>query len=330
MKVLFLYDVPEPPDPNQRVSGASFERDNRSAEASVFRSLRRLGHEVEPLAIYDNVFEIIETVRTFQPEVVFNCAESFYHDRAQEPNVCALLELMKVRYTGAGPDALWLCKDKALAKKVLAYHRIHVPRFVVSHRKRPVRSLKRFHYPAFVKPSGEDSSDGISLASLVRTEPEAMERVKYLHQKFHCDVLIEEYIEGRELYLSVLGTQRLTVLAPREIFFEGMPEGGPRFATAHAKWNMEYRERWNIMNGPAEPMTDEIRKKLDALAKKVYRVLKLRGFGRLDVRLNAAGEVYVIEANPNPSLDEIEDFSQAALESGIEYDALVQSILDAA
>jgi D-alanine-D-alanine ligase len=142
--------------------------------------------------------------------------------------------------------------------------------------------------------------------------------------------LIEEYIEGRELYLSVLGNQRLTVMPPREIFFEGMPEDGPRFATAHAKWNMDYRERWNIMNGPAEPMTDEIRRKLDRVAKKVYRVLNIRGFGRLDVRLTAEGQVYVIEANPNPSLDEIEDFSQAALEGGLTYDTLIQEILNAA
>lgn len=330
MRVLFLYDVPEPPGENVRVSGAAFKRDNRPAEASVYKSLRRLGHEVEPLAVFNNPAELIETVRRFQPDVVFNCAESFHDDRSFEPHLCALLELLKIRYTGAGPDTLWLCKNKVLTKKVLAYHRVHVPRFVVSHHARPARSLKRFHYPAFVKPAGEDASEGIAKASLVRNEAEALERVRFLHQKLACDVLIEEYVDGRELYLSVMGNQRLNVLPPREIFFGSVPEDGPRFVTAHAKWNKEYRERWNIVNGPAGPLADGLRPRLDALAKRVYRMLKLRGFGRLDVRLTPAGEVYVIEANPNPSLDETDDFAQAARAAGLDYDSLIQQILDAA
>ena len=330
MKVLLLFDVPEPADPAERVSGASFARENRMAEASVLKSLRRLGHEVEPLAVFDNVPAIVEKITTFKPDIVFNSAESFYHDRSQEPNICGLLEMMKVRYTGAGPGALLLCKDKALSKKVLAYHRLHVPHFVVSEKKHPVRGLKRFRYPAFIKPAGEDSSDGISKASLVRTEEEALERVRFLHQKFSCEVLIEEYIEGRELYLSVFGKQKLTVYPPREIFF-GDPNGdGPRFATAQAKWNDEYRKKWSIKNAAAEPLPNGIGKKLDAVAKKVYRVLSIRGFGRIDVRVTPTGEVYVIEANPNPSLDETDDFAQAALAAGISYDALIQQILDAA
>lgn len=330
MKVLFLFDVPEPADPEERVSGASFTRENRMAEASVLKSLRRLGHEVEPLAVYDNVAAIVETITRFMPDIVFNSAESFYHDRAHEPNLCGLLELMKVRYTGAGPGALLLCKDKALSKKVLAYHRIHVPHFVASEKLRPVRGLKRFRYPAFIKPVGEESSDGISKASLVRTEQEALERVRFLHQKFNSEVLIEEYIEGRELYLSVLGNQRLSVFPPREIFF-GDPSGeAPQFATAQAKWNDEYRKKWRIRNAAADPLPEGIGKKLDRVAKKVYRVLGIRGFGRIDVRLMPAGEVYVIEANPNPSLDETDDFAQAALAAGVTYDALIQQILDAA
>lgn len=330
MRVLLLFDVPEPAGPAGRVSGASFERDNRMAEASVLRSLRRLGHDVEPLAVYDDVAAVVEKIGSFRPDVVFNSAESFRHDRAQEPNLCALLELMNVRYTGAGPEALRLCKDKALAKKVLAYHRIHVPHFVVSQRSRPVRGLKRFRYPAFVKPAGEESSDGISRASLARTDQEALERVRFLHQKFNCDVLIEEYIEGRELYLSVLGGPRLAVYPPREIFF-GEPGGdAPQFATARAKWDEEYRRKWKIRNAAADPLPEGARKKLDEVARRVYRALGIRGYGRIDVRLTPAGEVYVIEANPNPSLDEEDDFAQAALAAGVSYDALIQQILDAA
>lgn len=330
MKVLLLFDVPEPADPAERISGASFERENRMADAAVLKCLRRLGHEVEPLAVYNNVGAIVDTVARFQPDIVFNAAESFHHDRAHEPNLCALLELLQVRYTGAGPGALLLCKNKALSKKVLAYHRIHVPQFVASERAHPVRGLKRFRYPAFIKPAGEESSDGISKASLARTEPEALERVRFLHQKFNCDVLIEEYIEGRELYLSVLGNQRLSVYPPREIFFGDPSSEGPQFATAQAKWNDEYRKKWKIRNAAANPVPEDVAKKLDQVAKKVYRVLGIRGFGRIDVRVTPAGEVYVIEANPNPSLDETDDFAQAALAAGVNYDALIQQILDAA
>jgi D-alanine-D-alanine ligase len=237
---------------------------------------------------------------------------------------------MKVRYTGAGPEGLLLCKDKALAKKVLAYHRVRLPRFVVSHHARPVRGLQRFKYPAFIKPVGEESSDGIAKASFVRTAEEAMERVRYIHQKFECDVLIEEYIEGRELYLSVLGNRRLTVFPPREIFFEQVPEDVPKFATFHAKWNEKYRDKWGIKNGPAKELPPGVEEHLKQLARKVYRVLKIEGFGRVDVRLTPQGDVFVIEANPNPSLAQDEDFAQAALAGGMPYDALITEILNAA
>jgi D-alanine-D-alanine ligase len=329
MKVLFLLDVAEPADPNEPVTPESLREDNRPAEADVLAALQRLGHEIETLVIFNDVSAIVEKLKTFQPEVVFNQTESFRDDRAQEANLVGLLELMKVRYIGAGPEGLMLCRDKALSKKLLSYHHIRVPNFVASQRKRPVRALKRFKYPAFVKPSGEDSSEGIAKASYVRDEKEALERVRFLHQKFECDVLVEEYIDGRELYLSVLGNERLTVFPPREIFFAQIAEGEPKFTTSHAKWNESYRERWGIRNGPAEPLPDQLRQSLDRLARTVYRVLKIRGFGRLDVRLTPAGEVFVIEANPNPGLAADDDFAQSAAQVGMTYDALIQEIVNA-
>src|SRR6185437_14740754 len=138
------------------------------AEANILTSLQNLGHEVNAMAVYDNAADIIERIRKFEPAVVFNQCESFRDDRALEPNVPALLELMKVRYTGSGIDGLLLCKDKALAREVLSHHRVRIPRFVVSHLKSPLRRLQRFGYPAFVKPVGQESSDGIAKASFVR------------------------------------------------------------------------------------------------------------------------------------------------------------------
>jgi D-alanine-D-alanine ligase len=192
-----------------------------------------------------------------------------------------------------------------------------------------------------VKPVGEESSDGIAKASLVKSEADALDRVRFVHERFETDALIEEYIDGRELYLGVLGNKRLTVLPPREIFFgeptpvaepgaEPAPEeaDAPRFATAKAKWDDAYRKKWKIRNGPAGPLPQGLERKLGELARRVYQILHIRGVGRIDVRLSAAGEVVVIEANPNPSLAKEDDFAQAAAQTGMDYDALIQRILE--
>src|SRR5678815_5945109 len=211
MKVLVLFDLAQRSDPEEKFTPESLREQNKPTEACVMDCLQRLGHQVETLAAFDNVTAIVEKLTVCKPDIVFNLTESFYHDRSHEPNIPALLELMKVRYTGSGPDALLLCKDKALAKKVLAFHRVRSPHFVVSHRGHPLRRLRRFTFPAFVKPVCEESSDGISRESFARDEGEAIERARFIHQKFGCDALIEEYVEGRELYISVLGNNRLTV-----------------------------------------------------------------------------------------------------------------------
>lgn len=330
MKILILFDIARRADPEETFAERALKEEDKPTELDVLKCLKRLGHEVETLAVFDNVAAIVEKLTAYAPDVVFNLTESFYHDRSHEPNIPALLDLMKVRYTGSGPEALLLCKDKALAKKVLTYHRVRLPRFVVSHKARPLRRLRRFTFPAFVKPVSEESSDGISQASLVKGEEEAVERARFLHQKFNCDALIEEYVDGRELYLSVLGNNRLTVFPPREIFFGQVPDDGPKFATFHAKWNDAYRKKWGIKNAAAAPLPDGVLENLTRLARRIYRLLKIRGFGRIDVRITASGEVFVIEANPNPSLAHDEDFAQAAGAAGISYDALIQQILDEA
>jgi|SRR5207249_171892 len=330
MKILVLFDVARPAESDEVFTVRSLKDEDKPTEADVLSCLKRLGHDVDTLAVFDNVTAIVDKLKAYTPDVVFNLSESFYHDRSHEPNIPALLELMNVAYTGAGPEALLLCKDKVLSKKVLAYHKVRSPHFVVSHRAHPLRRLRRFIYPAFVKPVCEESSDGISRASFARDEVEAVERARFIHQKFGCDALIEEYIEGRELYISVIGNHRLRVFPPREIFFSQVPEDIPKFATFHAKWNRAYRKKWGISNGAAKELPEGVEDDLARLGRKVYRVLKIRGFGRIDVRLTPQGEIFVIEANPNPSLAEDEDFAQSACNAGIGYDALIQEILDAA
>jgi D-alanine-D-alanine ligase-like ATP-grasp enzyme len=178
MKILILFDIARRADPEETFAERALKEEDKPTELDVLKCLKRLGHEVETLAVFDNVAAIVEKLTAYAPDVVFNLTESFYHDRSHEPNIPALLELMKVRYTGSGPEALLLCKDKALAKQVLTYHKVRLPRFVVSHKARPLRRLRRFTFPAFVKPVSEESSDGISQASLVKGEEEAIERAR--------------------------------------------------------------------------------------------------------------------------------------------------------
>jgi D-alanine-D-alanine ligase len=331
VKVLVLYDMARPTAAGETFSPRELkENEGKPTEADVLTCLARLGHDVDSLPVFDDVASIVDKVKGFVPDVVFNLTESFHSSRANEPNIPALLELMKVRYTGAKPDGIILCKDKALAKKVLHYHRLRVPHFVISPESRPLKRLRRFVFPAFVKPVAEESSDGIARASFAKSEEEALERAHFIHEKFHCDALIEEYIDGRELYVSVLGYRKLTVFPPREIFFEQMPDDEPKFATFKAKWDEAYRTKWGIKNGPARELPAGIPEQLARMARKVYRVLKIRGLGRIDVRLTPAGEVVIIEANPNPSLASDEDFAQSAAAAGIEYDTLIQKLLDTA
>ena len=297
------------------------------------RSCVRLGHEPERGGVYDEIRPLFDQIESFKPDVVFNPCESFLSDRAHEPNIPALLELLGVKYTGAGPDALMLCKDKALAKKLLTFHSVRVAHFLVSPRDRPLRALRKLAFPVFVKPVNEESSDGISKASLAKTEGEALERARFVHEQFECDALVEEYVDGRELTVGVLGNARLTILPPQELFFgegkEGQAEdpAAPRFSTAKAKWDDEYRKKWGIRNGPAAPLPPGIEEKLATIARRVYRILHIRGLGRIDVRLKASGDVIVMEANPNPSLGKGDDFALAAARSGIEYDELVKQVL---
>ena len=331
MKVLVLFDMGRPATAGETFSPRALKEDeDKQTEADVLSCLQKLGHEVETLAVFNDVVSIVEKLKEFTPDVVFNLTESFHSNRAHEPNIPALLELMRARYTGARPDGLILCKDKALAKKVLLYHRLRVPHFVISQESRPLKRLRRFVFPAFVKPVSEESSDGIAKASLAKSEEEALERARFIHEKFQCDALIEEYIEGRELYLSVLGNSKLTVFPPREIFFEQMPDDGPKFATFKAKWDDTYRKKWGIKNGPAGELPPGLQEKLTRLARKVYRALKIQGLGRIDVRLKANGEIVIIEANPNPSLAREEDFAQSAAAGGLDYEQLIQKILDSA
>jgi D-alanine-D-alanine ligase len=325
LKILLLFDLSVPIKKEEYPEYLKTEE--WKTEAGIYRTLRKLGHEVQLFGLHNDIQPLIDELRAERPDLVFNLCEAFGGDRQYEPHVASLLELMRIPYTGAGVMALKICKDKGLTKKILSYHRIHLPRFEISHRSHPLRSLKRFTYPAFIKPLQLEASEGISQVSFANTEREALERVKYINERLEVDAIVEEYIDGREIYVSIIGNDRLQVFPARELFFKQVPEGEPKFATFRAKWNETYRKKWGIDTGSARSFPKDVEQRIDEACKKIYRLLKLRGYGRIDLRVKPNGEVYFIEANPNPSIAREDDFALSAEKGGMDYESLIAKII---
>lgn len=325
MKIITLFDLSIPLKPEQYAD--YMKTDDWASEAHILATLKKLGHEAIPLGVHDDLDFLISEIRKHAPDIIFNLSEAFRGDRQFEPHIVSLIELLGVPYTGSSPQALKICKDKGLAKKILSYHRVKVPHFLISRKSSPVRSLADLQFPVFIKPLNLEASEGISQLSFAESKKDALDRVRYLHDRFETDVIIEEYIAGRELYVGVIGNERLATFPARELFFREFPEGEPKFASFKAKWDDDYRKKWGIKTGSAN-LSEEIHARLDDLCKKIYRVLGLSGYGRIDLRLTPEGELYCIEANPNPSIEKDGDFALSAIKSGMTYEELIQKILN--
>ncbi|MBN1309412.1 MAG: ATP-grasp domain-containing protein [Chitinispirillaceae bacterium] len=297
-----------------------------STEYNVIRALRWLGHRVRILGVGNDVAAIIAALTEQQPDVVFNLTEQFGDDRQKDSNIAALLEMMAVPFTGSGALGLTLCRSKALCKQLLVAHRLRVPGYAVLPPGAAALVPRSLKYPLVVKPLYEDGSDGIANASLVRSENELRERAAMVHERFQQPAIAEEYIEGRELYVSVLGNGRLTVLPPRELTFGNSDNGGPVMATYRLKWDKAYQEKWKIKFGfgDLEPSVDQ---QVARLCKKAYRLLQIRDYGRLDLRLTDNNMVYILEANPNPNIGRDDELAQSASKAGIGYAALISRIV---
>jgi D-alanine-D-alanine ligase len=259
--------------------------------------------------------------------VIFNLADQFKNNRGFDQNIASLLEMQGVPFTGCGATGLVLCKHKGTSKKILGYHHIHVPNFVVIPRGQRIARLKRPKFPLLVKPVKEEASYGISQASFVTSDEQFRERVAFIHEKHDADVIAEEYIEGREFYVSVMGTLKLTVFPIRELVFGQVPPNEPKIATYKAKWDEEYRKRWGLQNQFPEGLEPALIAQIEETCKRIYRLLTIEGYARIDLRLTAANEIYFIEANPNPILAADEDFAQAAGKAGLTYPQLIDRII---
>jgi D-alanine-D-alanine ligase len=326
LKILALFDAIAPTTIDQDLS-AELKTDDWKTEANVLGALAELGHTVEHLAIFDDLNVLRQKLDSFQPDVLFNLADQFKNNRAFDQNIVSFLEMHGVTFTGCGSTGLTLCKHKAISKKILGYHRIHVPEFTVIARGKRISRPARLKFPILVKPLKEEASYGISQASFVETDEQFKERVQFIHTSHDCDVIAEEYIAGRELYVSVLGNHKLDVYPIRELVFKEVPPDEPKIATYRAKWDEEYRKKWGLQNQFAEALDPVLAKEIVQTCKRIYRLLTIDGYARVDLRVTPANEIYFIEANPNPILAADEDFAQSALKAGLSYPQLIERII---
>lgn len=323
LKITVLVDAASVPAADRQFENSPEEP---ITEYHVIETIRELGHAAYVVDVHDDIGDMVEQIKKSDPDLIFNLTEQFACQRLMDKNIAAVLEMLHIPFTGAGTMGLMLCRDKRLCKQLLARHLIRVPGFVNIPMGRRVRVPRAIRFPLVVKPALEDGSEGISNASLVWDENALAERARFVHDRWHQDAIAEEYIDGREFYVSILGNKRLTVLPVRECFLHDHPEGGPYMATYRVKWNEGYRKKWGIEFGFAE-LDPKVHAHLARVCKKVYRLLHLQDYGRIDVRLTPDDRLVVLEANPNPGLAYGEEVAESADRAGIEYEQFIERII---
>jgi D-alanine-D-alanine ligase len=297
-------------------------------EYDVKTTLNELGHEVMIIGAHDDLTPIRSALEEWQPDIIFNLLEEFAGNPAFDYYIVSYLEMMGIPYTGCNPRGLMLARDKALSNILLSHHRIHVPEFKHFPRGRAIRPVKDSLYPLIVKSQTHEGSIGIAQASYVTNIEQLRERVALIHEKTHDDAIAERYIEGRELYVTVIGNTRLTVLPFRELFFGDTEPGMPRLATYKVKWDENYRERWQMTYDFAIDLSPELQDSIARICKRACRILDLNGYIRFDIRLDANNKPYILEANPNPGISSIEDSSYSAEQAGLNYPAFIQHLIN--
>ncbi|CAN5548341.1 D-alanine--D-alanine ligase [soil metagenome] len=314
--------------PPEDVSGHDLMTVQWKTEHDVTTSLRDMGHEIRIVGVKDDLTVIRRAVEDWKPHIAFNMMEHFHELGAFDHNVVSYLELLRVPYTGCNPRGLMLARDKALSKTLLSYHRVPVPDFAVVRVGRKVRRPKRMSFPLIVKSLTQEASIGISQASVVHDDKELTERVGFIHASIGTDAILERYVEGRELYVGIIGNQRLQVLPVWELSFAKMPEDAYHIATERVKWSYKYQQKYGIKQGQAK-LSEDLALRAQHLARRVYRTLDLSGYARIDFRMDESGKLYVLEANPNPQLSYGEEFAESAEKAGLSYGAVLQRIINA-
>ncbi len=335
LKVTILYDLveedqPEPePEPAKPARGKGRPRRKKKKDApdreEIFDALTKLEHEPS-YYVLDGKNQSLHGLARCGADLVFNLTESYAGDDTLDKNIAAYLELVHLNYTGGGPQALYLAQDKSLAKKIFDFHKIKTPDFAVSYKGRTDHSHD-IEFPLIVKPVSEDGSIGIDNGSVVDSVKELMERIHYIHEEFDSPALIEEFIEGREIYASILGNDNPEVLPLIELDLSKLPKGTPRIAGQDVKFDHDTEAYKVTKSAPVTDLEEETEQKLKDTALAAYRALQLRDYGRVDMRLNKKGQVYVIEANPNPWLSSAAEFAMAAKKGGYSYTDMIDKIV---
>jgi D-alanine-D-alanine ligase len=323
--VLMHIDLVPPDDISGRSDAELLEY---KTEYDVISGLRELGHEVQKLGLYDDLSPLRQAIQDFKPHIVFNLLDEFRGEAMLDQNVVSYLELVQVPYTGCNPRGLMLARDKALSKQILHYHRIRIPRFAVVPAGRKLkRKPARLDYPLIVKSQIEEASFGIAEASLVYNDEKLAERVEFMHAKVGTALILEQYIDGRELYVGVMGNKRLQVLPVWELEIRRLRPDAPKIATRRVKWNLKYQKRRGVKIGPARNLPPELERLLVKATKRIYRLLQLSGYARIDFRLDAEERPYFLEANPNADIAYGDEFADAAEAAGIDYEPLIDRLL---
>jgi D-alanine-D-alanine ligase len=333
LKIAIIYDRvlvdddEESPSPAEK-SPVTRTLDKKEVEEEVAEALVKVGHEPVMHEV-DGTTKSLLALAKVDCDLVFNLCESFADDDTADFKIAAFLELLKKKYTGAGTHGLLLAQDKAIAKKIFAFHGVHTPVFAKSYRGR-LDFSHDLQFPVIVKPAREDGSIGIEFSAVVSSIKELMERMDWLHQHFDSPVLIEEYIEGREMYVGIIGNAKPEALPIIELDLSKLPEGMPRIAGAEVKWGKGTKAYRDTKSAVAEGLPDETVFALQQAAIAAYQALELRDYGRIDMRLTDDGRVHVIEANPNPWLSSRAEFPMAARKSGRTYTELIGEIVELA
>lgn len=329
MKIAVIFDSPHP-----EWEDADFKRDVEKkveeAEYDVARALMAGGHDVRMIGIGDEIGPLLERLAAFQPKLVFNGCEAFRGHARHEYAVAAVLDLYGYRYTGSSPTALLVARNKSLTKKILAYHDIRVPAFAEFHEGDDLVRPSELRFPLIVKPLLEDASVGIAQASVVEDDDSLKQRVEFIHVKHHQAAIVEELVDGREVYAGLIGNDDVQVLPLTEMTFGEPDTGEHQIATYKAKWDEDYRKRKNIKNVFAKGVSEALTARITEICSTAFHALWLQDYGRIDVRLTHDDEVYVLEVNPNPFIAYEHEMANAAEKAGLKYNAFIQRIVDEA
>jgi D-alanine-D-alanine ligase len=301
------------------------QRELRKTEFDVRDALEQLGHECVAIGVSDDLSTIRGAIDAHKPHIAFNLVEEFAGIGHFDQHVVSYLELRKQPYTGCNPRGLTLTRDKALTKKILSYEGMKVPEFAIFPKRKAFKRPERLAFPLFVKSLTEEGSAGISSASVVNDDEKLAERVEFIHRTTKSTAIAEQFIEGREIYVGVMGNERVTTLPAWE-FSSTKDSDKPLIATDRAKWDPEYQRQHGLITGPAK-LPEKSQQQLSIISKEIYRALGMSGYARLDYRVTENGDAYLLEANPNPQIAKDEDFARSAAHIGISYTELIDQLL---